>query len=59
MIQVVIVGPEKRVDNEPLPEAFSAEDISLLQAAFRYDRTEHQFLLRAAGTSYAPGLRLA
>ena len=59
MIQVVIVGPEERVDYEPLLEALSAEDISLLQEAFRYDRMEHQFLLRAAGTSYAPGLRLA
>ena len=58
MIQVVIVGPEERVDYEPLLKALSAEDISLLQAAFRYDRTEHQFLLRAAGTAYAPGLRL-
>ena len=50
MIQVMIVGPEERVDYEPLPEALSAEDISLLQAAFRYDR--------AAGTAYDPGLRL-
>ena len=54
----MIVGPEKQVDYEPLPEALSAEDISLQQAAFRYDRTEHQLLLRAAGTVYDPGLRL-
>ena len=58
MIQVVIVGPEERFDYEPLLEALSAEGISLLQAAFRYDRTEHQLLLRAAGTAYDRGLRL-
>ena len=58
MIQVTIVGPEEPFDYEPLLKTLSEENISLLQAAIRYDRTEHQLLLRAAGTAYDRGLRL-
>ena len=56
-MEVIIVTPEERTDYAPLLEALSAEGISLLQAAVRYDSAELQMMLRLAGQPYVRGHR--